>query len=93
MPIATDARLDRLGRSVYHQHMLVIDAARVFWGGLGLLLAATVADSLIHAAGWVNAERPVHWSLLVGMVIALGGVFLRAARTTRDRKESVHAHR
>ncbi len=72
--------------------MLAIEPSRVFWGGLGILAAGITADSAVHLAGWVAAEQPVHWTLLVGMLIALAGVFLRAMDPTIGR-ETAHAHR
>lgn len=72
--------------------MLVIEPERVFFGGLGVLAGGLVADSAVHLAGRVELEHPVHWSLLLGMVIALAGVFLRALGPMKG-KEPVHAHR
>lgn len=79
--------------SLYYQCVLVIDPARVFGGGLALLAVSLLADSVVHLAGWMSAERPVHWSLFAGMVIALTGVFLRAGGSGQHRKEPVHADR
>lgn len=79
--------------SLYYEHVLFIDPARVFGGGLALLAVSLLGDSVVHLAGWVGAERPVHWSLFAGMVIALTGVFLRAGASGEHRKEPVHADR
>ena len=76
----------------YYKPVLVIDAQRVFRSGMGLLAAGVLADSAVHLAGWVAAEQTVHWTLLLGMVLSLGGVFLRALDPTL-RRESAHADR
>ncbi len=90
-PLAQE--LDELGHLFYDKHVLAIDGpSRVFGGGLGVLAAGLVADSAVHLAGWVSAEAAVHATLLLGMILALAGVLLRAMDPTL-RKGSVHAHR